>query len=65
MSEQQVRLSDKQAMVCVKITKFSTFIGEIEVPLGCCEREKKVKSLLYAKTTKKVKRLNYSHKNVF
>jgi hypothetical protein len=27
MSEQQVRLSDKQAMACVEITKFSTFIG--------------------------------------
>jgi hypothetical protein len=39
MSEQQVRLSDKQAMAC-KITKFSTFIG-VEVPLGVVVKKKR------------------------
>jgi hypothetical protein len=43
MSEQQVRLSDKQAMAC-KITKFSTFIGDWSAFGCCCEKkEKKVK----------------------
>jgi hypothetical protein len=33
MLEQQVRLSDKEAMVCVKIIEIFDFIGEIKVSL--------------------------------
>jgi hypothetical protein len=57
MSEQQVRLSDKQAMACVEITKFSTFIGGDWSALGCCCEKRKGKEVFYMhKTTKKVKK---------
>jgi hypothetical protein len=50
MLEQQVRLSDKEAMVCVKITNFRPYRGGIKAPLRCCgeKRKKGKESLFYA-----------------
>jgi predicted nuclease of restriction endonuclease-like (RecB) superfamily len=65
--EQQVRLSDKEAMIRVKNYEISTFIGEIkclEVFVGEKKRKKVNKSLFYIKQLKNQK-TNYNHKVYF
>jgi hypothetical protein len=56
MSEQQVRLSDKQAMACAKLRNFRPYRGGDWSAFGVLLwKEKKVKKSFMHKTTKRLK----------
>jgi hypothetical protein len=67
MLEQQVRLSDKEAMVRAKLRNFRPYRKKIKMFWNVVKKKRKKinKSFFIYKTTKKFKRLNYSQKVYF